>query len=247
MYRYLYLKKNSPGWREKVLSGFKIPKISGLRRKYFAVFLVVLGIFFASSALWPILDYQIRYASRFTRIYSPLSATGQILGNAYAVPSDSKDYTLVSSWFVTQPRIDPPSDKIKNYKLTIPRLGIVNAQVRADTEDLKKSLIHYAGPAPGEYGNTVVVGHSTLPQLFNPKNYLTIFSTLYQLKEGEDEIIAEYEGVFYRYVVEQIFEVLPQDLSVLKQDYSRRCITLITCSPPGTYLRRLIVKGCLSE
>jgi sortase A len=104
----------------------------------------------------------------------------------------------------------------------------------------------YPGTAnPGQPGNTVLFGHSVLPQFFNPKNYLTIFSTLPTLKDG-DEILVNFDGVNYRYLVEEMVEVSPEDTSVLEQRYDDSYITLITCVPPGTYLRRLIVRGRLT-
>jgi len=110
-------------------------------------------------------------------------------------------------------------------------------------DDLKKSLVHYPNTAtPGQLGNTVIFGHSVLPQFFNPKSYLTIFSTLYKLDQG-DEIFVDYDNVNYKYVVEQMFEVPPSDLTVLEQRYDGRFLSIITCSPPGTYLRRLIIKA----
>jgi sortase A len=94
-------------------------------------------------------------------------------------------------------------------------------------------------------GNTVIFGHSVLPQFYNPKNYLTIFSTLYKLKQGSILLI-DYDNSQYKYVVDEMYEVKPTDLSVLEQRYDQKVLTLITCSPPGTYLRRLIIKASLS-
>ena len=109
--------------------------------------------------------------------------------------------------------------------------------------DLKKSLIQYPQTAlPGQLGNAVIFGHSVLPQFFNPKSYWTIFSTLFKLKQG-DEILLNYDNIQYRYLVEEMFEVQPSDLSVLEQRFDGRYLTLITCTPPGTYLRRLIVRA----
>jgi len=112
---------------------------------------------------------------------------------------------------------------------------------------LKKSLIQYPQTAlPGQLGNAVVFGHSVLPQFFNPKSYLTIFATLYKLEEG-DEIYVKYGSIEYKYVINKMFEVKPTDLSVLDQRFNQRSLTLITCSPPGTYLRRLVIQSVLSE
>lgn len=108
-------------------------------------------------------------------------------------------------------------------------------------------MIHYPKTAlPGQYGSPVIFGHSVLPQFFNPESYLTIFSTLYKLKQG-DEIFVNYDQIQYKYLVEEMYEVQPTDLSVLEQRFDGRYITLITCSPPGTYLRRFIIKGRIAD
>ena len=114
-------------------------------------------------------------------------------------------------------------------------------------EDLKESLIHYGGTVlPGEYGNVVIFGHSVLPQFFNPKNYLTIFSTLPTLENG-DEVFVNFDGIEYKYKVYEMVEVEPTDVTILEQQYDNFYITLVTCVPPGTYWKRLAVKARLAR
>ena len=74
-----------------------------------------------------------------------------------------------------------------------------------------------------------------MPQFFSPTDYMSIFSTLYRLKPG-DEIFVHYDSVNYRYLVEDLFEVQPTDLSVLQQRFDRRQMTL----------RRLIIRTTLT-
>lgn len=177
------------------------------------------------------------------------------------------DYTKASNWFTFSPTdltssstsdkpqiIDlrglplapvgqPTAAAIDEYQLAIPSLGIKNATVKANTDDLTKSLVQYRQTAfPGEAGAPVIFGHSTLPQFFNEKNYLTIFSTLPNLELGAD-IFVDYAGVEYTYRVSKMYEVKPNDVWVLRQDYSRKTLKLITCVPPGTKLRRLVVEA----
>jgi sortase A len=45
----------------------------------------------------------------------------------------------------------------------------------------------------------------------------------------------------------ELKEVKPTDVSVLEQRYDEKTISLVTCIPPGTYLRRLIVKAKLLD
>ena len=88
----------------------------------------------------------------------------------------------------------------------------------------------------------MIFGHSTLPQLYNPKNYLTVFTFLPSLKKG-DEIQVDYDEVKYKFKVEQMFEVKPEDIQILEQRQDNSYLTLVTCVPPGTYLKRLIVRA----
>jgi len=204
-------------------------------------------------------------------LLSPI--TYEAFGSETAGQSDSGptlvadiDYTKASNWFTFSPVdgqppvipgresqfIDltgepgsrlPPETVADEYILAIPSLGIKQAKVRSDTDDLAKSLIQYQKTSfPGEAGAPVIFGHSTLPQFFNADNYLTIFSTLPTIKIGAD-IFIDYAGVKYIYRVSRMYEVKPNDVWVLKQDYNQKTLKLITCVPPGTKLRRLVVEA----
>ncbi len=231
---YIYLKKEKQSFRLR-------------QRKIFIILFLLIGVTFLGFAFLPIINFQIAYSTQLKQIIDPLSAkssrqTGSLLGDV------TTDYTQLTNWFVDDYSV--PDQLVDSYKstyyLTIPKLNIKDAVVTLGSMDLKKSLIQYPQTAlPGQLGNTVVFGHSVLPQFFSPKNYLTIFSTLYKLKQG-DEIFLKYDRSDYKYVVEEMFEVKPTNLSVLEQRFDNKTLTLITCSPPGTYLRRLIIKAQLS-
>jgi len=239
---YLYVKKNTslPRIKKSLIPGSK-------KKKRFAGLFFVSGILLFFSAVFPILRYQLKYATKFNKIINPLSTN--FYNRSHSVlGSVNTDYTQLSNWFVD---VDTSSDdkkilsshQVQSYLLSIPKLKINNAVVSVGSMDLKKSLIQYPQTAlPGQLGNTVIFGHSVLPQFFNPKSYLTIFSTLFKLKQG-DEVLLNYDNVAYRYLIEEMFEVQPTDLSVLEQRFDGRYLTIITCSPPGTYLRRLIIRA----
>ena len=235
---YIYLKKESS--KKSSLSQ---------RKKLIAIILAITGLSLFSFAAFPILKFQLTYSSKLQQIINPLS--GKSYSQSTILGESNIDYTQLSNWFVNSP--DNPniiSQTIDNnnstYYLSIPKLKITDAIVTIGSMDLTKSLIQYPQTAlPGQLGNTVVFGHSVLPQFFSSKNYLTIFSTLYKLEQG-DEIILRFDKSTYKYVVEEMYEVKPTDLSVLEQHYDNKTVTLITCSPPGTYIRRLIVKAVLA-
>ena len=189
------------------------------------------------SVLFPIISYEL---SAPVTLISPLVEDGR-----YAVNTAT---TKASTWFEDGAKEeDFISSEVKYYTMSIPKLGISGATVTIGGEDLAKSLIHYPGTAvPGKTGNSVIFGHSALPLFFSPTNYKTIFSTLPKLQKG-DEIIVNYDGITYKYVVETKFEVKPSDLQVLEQDRSDSFISLITCVPPGDPRkpRRLVVRARL--
>lgn len=231
---YIYLKKEKKSLRVK-------------RKKILIIFFLFTGLTFFGFAFLPIVNFQLAYSSQLKQIMDPLSSkstkqSGNLLGDV------STDYTQLSNWFVDDKSF--PEQLVGNsdstYYLSIPKVKIKDAVVTIGSMDLKKSLIQYPQTAlPGQLGNTVIFGHSVLPQFFSPKNYLTIFSTLYKLKQG-DEITLQHDNSTYKYVVEEMFEVKPTNLSVLEQRFDDKTLTLITCSPPGTYLRRLIIKAKLA-
>lgn len=199
---------------------------------------LTLGTFFLLSVFWPILNYEFKSHSFDNRqLISPV----EVLGDSNTIV----DYSQPGTWFPTAPNLTPKTSKITHYSLSIPKLKIEKATVHIDGQDLMDSLIQYPGTAlPGQYGNTIIFGHSVLPQFFNPKNYKTIFSTLPTIKKG-DEIFVDFDGILYHYEVIGIEEVSPDNISVLEQRYDSEYLTLITCAPPGTYLKRLIVTSKL--
>lgn len=189
--------------------------------KILAVVWAISGAVILTGVLWPILSYREALVNPVPAAKSP-KENGEL------------DYTKASNWFYGGVRKeDFYSSKISFYNISIPKLKIENAVVAIGGEDLSQNLIQYPGTAvPGKLGNAVIFGHSVLPIFFNPKDYISIFSTLPTLKKG-DEIIINYDGVTYKYLVEAGIDVYPTDIQVLEQDKSDSFLTLVTCVPPG--------------
>ena len=109
--------------------------------------------------------------------------------------------------------------------------------------DLSTHLVQFNSDTyPPKEGNSVIFGHSTLPQLFDPNNYKTVFANAYKIKTG-DEIVITNNNRNYIYKVISLTVVEPTDTSVLAQDFSDSYLTIITCTPPGTIWKRLIIKA----
>jgi sortase A len=139
------------------------------------------------------------------------------------------------------------------FYLSIPKLKIKNAKVETNAETLnpEHALGHYPGTQlPGEPGNAFIFGHSVLPWFFNPRNYKTIFSTLGDLESG-DKIYVTINNRQLTYMVENKEELPPSEvdpLAKIKPAYlNESTMVLMTCSPPGTRLRRLLVNAVMTN
>lgn len=197
-------------------------------------FSFVLGAALLIWVIAPILSFNLFFTS--TDFITPLAK------DVYATDVENKtDFSKASSWFPKNPTKRTDS-LVDTYEISIPKLAISNATVKIGTDDLSKNLIHYGGTGiPGQLGNTVIFGHSVLPQFYNPSNYLTIFSLLPTLKTGDD-VFVHFDGVDYRYEVIEARVTSPEDVSGLEQDFDDSYLTLVTCVPPGTYFQRLWTK-----
>lgn len=124
--------------------------------------------------------------------------------------------------------------------IEIPKIN-VSAAILEGTDDsaLKYAVGHYPGTVqPGEDGNSVLLGH---------RNYVYghFFRKLDKLEAGDRVVIKKDENI-YTYVIYESFVVKPEDTWVLDKT-SDSIITMITCTPIGTYTDRLVVRGELLE
>ena len=208
------------------MSRHKITKIAALISG-------ISGLIILVSSVWPIIEYQLTDARAFRTLLSPLA-------------DEKSDFTKASNWFPDVPKNVPVVEsKVDFYTVSIPKLKIQDAVVAIGGEDLSKNLVQYPGTAlPGKNGNAVIFGHSILPIFYNPKNYMSIFSKIPTLVAGDD-IFIEYDGVSFKYKVEELIEIYPTDIQILEQNSSDSFISLVTCVPPGDPRnpKRLIVRA----
>lgn len=214
----------------------------------FAVGLVgTLYVFF------PLLSWQLYFIPVFAQsdVASPIPKTTMVTSNTIQSLVQNSlsgiDYSNAQNWFPTYNADISSKPKATSYTLSIPKLHIKNAGVSTIDNDLDNHLVNYGGTAlPPSNGNAVIFGHSTLPQLFNPTNYRTIFATAHTLQTG-DEIIVQVSGIKYTYKIFSITVVDPSDTSVLTQSYDNAYLTIVTCTPPGTTWKRLIIKSRIEK
>jgi len=242
MVRHVYLKKDN-SIKKKAIN-------------YFSYVFLIIGALMLFWSLYPIVSFEI-YSRLFLKknIKTPvpdydsptvLSQASDVLGSFNIFSNNLRDFTQASLWFPSIAQAGTTSNfTVKEYTLSIPKLNINEANIVVGGEDLAKSLIHYLPKSlPGEYGNVAIFGHSTLPQLYNPKDYKSIFTYLPSLENG-DIIKVRISDIEYQYIVYDMFVVDPDEISVLDQQKDGSYLTLITCVPPGTYLKRLVVKAKL--
>lgn len=213
---------------------------------------LLFGVSILGYTLLPIATYEIRARVFYPSYLSPVpEGSAQNSANT-SLESDSSqvsiDYTNATNWFEGGLGSGTSyNSKIRFYTISVPKLNIKDAVVSLGGEDLSESLIQYPGTAaPGKVGNGVIFGHSILPQYYDPENYLSIFSLLPDLSEG-DKIEINYDGITYNYEVEDMFEVRPTDVYILEQNETEPHLSLVTCTPPGHPLRpkRLVVRAKL--
>lgn len=177
-------------------------------------------------------------------------------------PATTQPNLEVSSDPVVQKKQIPPLDmEIAPYddRLIIPRINqnlpIVKVSseslIKRDWDALEKDMqealrdgvVHYPGTSlPGQTGNVVITGHSSYFP-WDPGRFKDVFALLHDVVEG-DKIVVFYNQDKYLYEVDSIKVVLPENIDVLKQTSDDR-LTLITCTPVGTNLKRLIVSAKL--
>ncbi len=199
---------------------------------------IIVGVLLLFWALYPVISFEV-YSKFFIKNQTKLNDTGS---------NKLQDLTKASLWFPSvNSQVVSQNINVKEYSLSIPKLNIEDAKVIVGGEDLKKSLIQFVPTSlPGENGNVVILGHSTLPQLYNTKDYKTIFTYLPSLKEG-DQVEVKLGDQTFVYKVYEMIVVKPDKVSVLNQKFDGSYLTLITCVPPGTYWNRLIVKAKLVD
>jgi sortase A len=139
------------------------------------------------------------------------------------------------------------TEQLSNYYISIPALGIENTYVSTVDNNVNLHLVHFPGTAlPPNVGNAAIFGHSTLPQWFDPKNPHAIFATALDTKIG-DSIMVTIANKQYTYKVISMTIVPADDTSYLAQDSDGSYLSIITCTPPGTTWRRLVIKAKLAS
>ncbi len=226
--------------------------------RFFGFALVALGFVFILYIFFPVISYYLYLSSAFasSNYQTPVpdrfvmkneTHIGDLLGQG--ISSLTHDYTDASNWF---PEVSADAKeisegkKVEYYTLSIPKLGITDAKVSAMDTKLSEHLVQYFTTSnnPVEKGTSVIFGHSTLPQLFSETDYRTIFANVHTLKTG-DEFSINVNDKDYTYRIFSINILSPDDPNIFSQSHDNSYITLVSCTPPGTVWKRLVIRASL--
>ncbi|MEA1909767.1 MAG: sortase [Patescibacteria group bacterium] len=206
----------------------------------FFQFVGLFVFFFLISALiimGPTLYAQVNFLFAAPRI----EETNENLGLPVAAP----DYETIA------PKLDTPNKVIpKDNRIVIPKIDVdapivfvPKANNQIILESIKEGVAHYPGTAlPGRAGNVFLTGHSSY-YWWSGGQYNQVFALLYQL-DANDLVYIYYEGEEYIYKMRDSIVVLPTQTEVLKQT-TTATLSVMTCTPIGTNLKRLIVRADL--
>jgi LPXTG-site transpeptidase (sortase) family protein len=189
-------------------------------------------------------DAQIVKVKYFFQNFGKKEEAKQILSPEIAKIAETSLYLPTIK---EQVKESPLSELPDNY-LMIPKIN-VKAPIIWNSETDEKSMLknlqngvaHYKGTSlPDENGNVFITGHSSYYR-WDKGKYKTVFTLLPKL-EKDDEIVLSYKNNVYIYKVYDKFVVKPEDVWVL-QPTPEPTLTLMTCVPIGTNLKRLIIRA----
>ncbi len=135
-----------------------------------------------------------------------------------------------------------------DFSIVIPAIGanakiipnVDSAQRETYLEALQKGVAHAEGTAfPGESSHIFLFAHST-DYFWNVGAYNAVFYLLYKLQQS-DEVNLFYKGQRYRYQVSDTQVVDASAVEYITRKTDHELLTLQTCWPPGTTLKRLLI------
>jgi sortase A len=139
---------------------------------------------------------------------------------------------------------ETPEVIVPKINVQIPVLYGSTSVVEKDIQEaLNDGVFHYpTTAAPGQNGNAAIFGHSS-NNIFNKGKYKFAFVRLNELEPGDIFYLTYNKKVFtYKVYGKKVVE--PNETWVLGPVEGKTATAaLITCDPPGTTLRRLVVWG----
>jgi len=190
---------------------FSIQRLIGSILVFFALFLLI-------KTYWPVIKAELTYQVAI------------------------KDNQTVN---IESPKIVPIN---QDFSIIIPKIRANTKVIRNvnpyNSSDYQKALTqgvaHASGSAtPDQSGNVFIFAHSAT-NWYQANQYNAVFYLLNKLEKG-DSIIVYFENIPYNYSVDEIKFVKPDEIDYLSTKSNTNQLTLMTCWPPGTTIKRLVV------
>jgi len=200
--------------------------------------LIALAVLTFSFSYGPVLKQEIYYKLgelglpvSNELIYSSDSIKSADAESILAVQKEAQGYGVTSYFSIVIPKIAAKANIIAN----------VDVGKKDDyLEALKKGVAHAKGTFfPGQSGTIFLFSHSTDTPV-NFARYNAVFYLLKKLENG-DSILIFFADKKYEYEVVGKVTTTPTDTSWLVPKVGEEELVLMTCDPPGTTWRRLLV------
>lgn len=207
-------------------------KQSNMRVLKFIFIILLIGIFFINIRK-PKENEDIKIEGEYKEKNIEVKTFENKINNVSKLSKDLKSNEIVKTY--SKENI---TTNYKGYeviaKLEIPEISLETYVLsKFSNEALNISVTKFWGVNPNEVGNLCIAGHN-----FINKN---MFRNLKKLKIGDVIFLIDNSAGRVEYEIYDIFQVIPEDVSCLKQNTNRKEITLITCTSDSK--KRIIVKA----
>lgn len=214
--------------------------------------LIMTGLILTFMAIYPMVSVQVSY------YWDDFWGQKRVIEDDVIKVEEAQQSKIASGFagVLAEPAPIPITPVDTNFGIVIEKIN-VNAPVIANVESsdydaymaaLAKGAVHangtaYPGSREGDNNNVFIFAHSTLNP-WDVARYNAIFILLNKLESG-DKVVTFYKGKRYDYQVFDKKIVEAHDVQYLTEPSKEPILTLQTCDPPGTQLRRLIVTAKL--
>lgn len=180
-------------------------------------------------------------------LFTGLQFNRVIIANvkAYVTPGEIDPQNIVVDPSLSTKVGPEPLLIIPKISVSVPIVFNTSPDYDSQMAAMEKGVAYFGIPGanskPGQVGNTVISGHSS-NDFIDAGNYKFVFALLERMKKG-DIFYIHYKGTRYTYTVSNTKVVSPTNVQSLIYPTSKPEVTLITCTPLGTALNRLLVTG----
>lgn len=220
----------SPNGKEKILYTL----LRGIGAGLIAFFILIFGF-----TIYPIVREEISFQRKgvlVSRVDISQQGIEEQIAQATGISEVQKEALTLgvdSSFSIVIPKIDARSKIIANVSA---------GDEKEYSLALKEGVAHAKGTYfPGQGESIYLFAHSTDSPL-NFARYNAVFYLLRKLEVG-DEIIVFFSDKKYEFFVDEKVVTEATDTTWYSRDFGKETLILQTCYPPGTSLKRLIIRA----